>query len=154
MNTKIFSYALGLGFVGVLIWLYAKFDAAKKLGLSLGTPRQFSFKTSYLEFVEPINISNPSNVAVNTSTIDLNTRLGGSNLGKCLLLSAVSILPKAVTELPVTVQIPYTDLLTAIPDFWNIVKTRGIKLNLYGSIYAEQIQLRLDKDFSFSIPKI
>ena len=145
----------GLGAVGLLLLTAAKARAATNLSVqSVTGPRDIVLGNDGLRFGMTINVTNPDGVGVNVKSVALNNFFGTTQLGQSILFQPVTIASYAVTPVNVLILIPYLQLLAVIPDFIQVAKTKTFNFTLQGIVKAESLQIPVNKNFQFQLPKL
>lgn len=120
-----------------------------------------------LTFTQNMEVQNLDSINLNISTISMNCSLvrtkvvdkitvidTQTDLGLVTLTNSVNIAANATTKLPVKVSIPFTNLLTAIPDIIYIAQEKTLNLGFNGRISAEGFNIPFDSIFTIKIPKL
>lgn len=146
-----------IAFVIVLViglYVLSKTQAAKRLKVTVGLPREVSGQGGALSFILPVIIQNPTQTAIRLKGVDFDVNSSGKYLGNALLTQSVSLAANQTTSLPVRVTLSYFDLLSAAGSILNILKGGKANLELDGTIFAEGFQLPYKTNFDFDIPKL
>lgn len=143
-------------FVTVGIFLYSKISTATKLTYKIMTPESISFNFSNLKitWLQPVEITNPTNTGIWLRLIQFDVLLKGTNIGSGFLNESVVIqsLNKTILKVPCTIGV--LDILTAIPDFIDQFSKRTVTFDLKGNINAEGFTIGVESSANLTIPNL
>lgn len=149
-----FAIIGGVGAIGLLLITAAKARAASNLSVnSISGPSDINFASDGLRFGMTINVTNPDSVGVNVKSVAVDNYFGNTQLGQSIMFQPVSIQQNAITPVKILVLIPYLQLLAVIPDFMTAIKSKAFTFRLQGIVKAESLQIPVNKDFKFSLPR-
>lgn len=148
---KSIGYILGIAGLIVGVWLFRKYQAAQRLSFSVGSPQGIRFTSTLIEWVQPIQVTNPEAIGIKIQGVSLDNYFGGAQVGRSVLFQPTTIAGQSTTILPVTVQVPYANLLQAIPDFWNVFKNKSIKFQLIGDLTAEGVKVPINQTINLAL---
>lgn len=159
MNKTTFLIAVAIAFL--VYWYSRKIDAAKNFTYQIGSPREVKLFATSLQFLLDIKVTNADSagVNINSSNTEIYIKNGNSYelVSNNALFTATKIAGKAVTSLPLTVQINYLDLYAALRNNVSSLsglyeKLRaGIEFNLKGNLVTESVPIKIDQNFKLKI---
>jgi LEA14-like dessication related protein len=145
------GYILAAAAAVVGIWLWRKYEAATRLSFSLGVPKNVRLTSSFLEWVQPIAITNPEAIGIKVQSISLDNYFGTAQIGRSVLFTPTTIAAQSTTELPVIVQVSFSSLIANIPDFWQTIKTANLSFQLIGDLTAEGVKIPINQKITIPI---
>ena len=152
--------AIAWGLVGIALifglWLWTKINTASKLTYKILTPEgiNFSFSSLKLTWVQPVEITNPTNTGILLRLIQFDVLLKGTVVGSGFLNQTVVIQSLNKTILKVPCSIGLLEVVTAIPDLINQVSKRQVIFDLKGYINAEGFTIGVESSANLTIPDL
>lgn len=138
------------------LWLWTKIQTAGKLVYKVLSPEQIkiSFTSFRLTWLQPVQVTNPTNTGILLKLIQFDVLLNGSVLGSGFLNQTVIIESLNQTTLKVPCSIGLLDLVQIIPDLLKQLKTRNVTFDLVGNINAEGFTIAVETQANLPIPDL
>ena len=149
------GFGFGLAVLAVLYWLFKKANAAQNLNFSLGSPVSVRLNSSYVEWIQNLNVTNGESSSIVINAVNLKNYIGTSEIGSTILFQPTRVAAKATSQIPLNIQIPYNNLYQALSEnitgIWAKIKGQGIAFKVVGTITAEQIPVKISQNFNLKI---
>ncbi len=154
MNKYSWGLIALLGIFG--LWLWTKIQTASKLVYKVLSPEQIkiSFASVKLTWLQPVQVTNPTNTGILLKLIQFDVLLKGNVLGSGFLNQTVIIESLNQTTLKVPCSIGLLDLIQVVPDLLQALKSRLVTFDLVGNINAEGFTIGVETQANLPIPDL
>jgi hypothetical protein len=157
MNKKLVIGGFALAGVGLAVWIGLKLQAAQSVKITFKRIQKVRFTNGLIIIDIVLNALNTSGIGLNLNSLSVVNAIDKVQLGSTVLLNDTRLLAKATTEVPIVVQIPYNELITALPQLLNVflnIFSTPLKLRVTGNAIVEGAEIPLDISTQFIIPKL
>ncbi len=138
----------------IAIYLYNIYLAAKSLSFALGRIQNVKISFGTLSFILNLRVTNGEGVSIPITGLNVDNYFGKSILGKAILQESIFISGNSVSDVPLLVNIPLTDLLYLIPEIKSVVSTKTISFSLKGNVSVVGISVPVNQKYVLNLNNI
>lgn len=147
-------YAFGFFILIFFIWLWTKVRTAEKLTYKLLTPETIRFNGLRLDWIQPVQITNPTNTGIFVKLIQFDVFVKGYLIGSGFTNQPLTISSVSQNVVRVPCGISILDLLVAVPSIISQAKTQLLAFDFVGNINAEGFTIGIETGINVPIPNL
>jgi LEA14-like dessication related protein len=138
----------------VAVYFYNIYQAAKSLSFGIGAIRNLKFSKGAISFILNLRATNGDGVTIPLTGLNIDNYFGNAVIGKAILESSVFLSGRSVTDIPLSIYIPFTDLLYLIPEIKTTLTTKKVVLSLRGTVSAVGITTPVEQKYILDLNNI
>lgn len=135
-------------------YLWQVYNAAKTLSFAFGKITGFRLSGGLIEFTLFLRTTNGDATAIPLTGVNINNVFGKSIIGKAILEKSVFISGRTVTDVPIRVLIPYSDLILLVPELLAAISSKKVSFALQGSVSAVGITVPVNQPYVLDLSSI
>lgn len=148
MNNR--NIAIFVLIILAFVW-YQVNQAAKQLKFGAGKLSNFSFKGGAISWTQGINITNGNRFSIPIRSVNIVNLINGQEVGSSILNAPQVISGGATTELKVSVNVPYFDLVGLGLAVISTIKTGIFNMTFRGTLNSLLITAPINSAFRIDI---